>query len=597
MYEALDIETLWINDIAKPFSVAITNNDKIKYYQTTIEKIDGFDLIKFVLEECKNNKIYYVHNLSFEIYCFLSYFKKYNINYKIISSDKSIYSCNIIYNKKTIKLRCSYKLTLLSLKNLAILAEVNNKSIFPYKVLTNKITRYIKLKNIYFNNDEEYKEFVNIYGNTVDIFKILREYCENDVYITKISINKYWKIILENGYVMNIKILSAAKLSVVNYFKQNIYIKKKIDLKYDRLLRPYYFGGRTEVFGNPELDNGLILHYDWSGMYAQCMSEKVMGGEIYISELVQDFNQPGFYFIEFIQDLKIPILPIKYNNKLMFLNGRFKGWYWFEEINLAIENGVKIIKIYKMLGSQYYDYFIKDFVENNNKIRKKGGLYKLIGKNNNNTFYGRLGMNPERLSEEISNNLDINNPNYIKIVNINGCYISYTKKEKSISNITISASITAKARIKLYKGFLNVIKTGGKLLYCDTDSIICEYKNNCDVLDKQIGELYFDSKNSDTIIKDCVFACPKTYALKYENREIVKIKGFNSNPSYDFFKEKFYNKEAITTINKEWNKKDMILKIKYVKKTTNLFNLDKRIWSDDLKNTSPISVPFIDDEN
>ncbi|CAD8131366.1 unnamed protein product [Paramecium sonneborni] len=204
-----------------------------------------------------------------------------------------------------------------------------------------------------------------------------------------------------------------------------------------------------------------------------------------------------------------------------------------------------------MLGSQYYDYFIKNFVENNNKIRKKGGLYKLIGKNNNNTFYGRLGMNPERLSEEISNNLNINNPNYIKIVNINGCYISYTKKEKSISNITISASITAKARIKLYKGFLNVIKTGGKLLYCDTDSIICEYKNNCDVLDKQIGELYFDSKNSDTIIKDCVFACPKTYALKYENKEVVKIKGFNSNPSYDVFKEKFYNKETITTINKE----------------------------------------------
>lgn len=293
-------------------------------------------------------------------------------------------------------MRCSYKLTLLSLKDLAKLANVKSKTIFPYKILTNKIKRYVTLKNDDFNNYDEYITFMNMYGvNNVDIFKILREYCENDVYITKMSINKFWDIIKENGLKINLKILSAAKLSILNYFKNNIYIKKKIPLKYDRLLRPYYFGGRTEVFGNPKLENSIILHYDWSGMYAQCMSEKVLGGEIYISDIIYNLESPGFYYIEFYQNLEYPILPVKYNNKLMFINGKFSGWYWYEEIILAKNNGVEILKIEKMLGAQYYDYFIKDFININNKIREKNGLYKQIGKNNNNTFYGRLGMNPK----------------------------------------------------------------------------------------------------------------------------------------------------------------------------------------------------------
>jgi hypothetical protein len=38
-------------------------------------------------------------------------------------------------------------------------------------------------------------------------------------------------------------------------------IKKKIKIKYDRLIRRGYFGGRTEVFGNPE-DDEILLHYD-----------------------------------------------------------------------------------------------------------------------------------------------------------------------------------------------------------------------------------------------------------------------------------------------------------------------------------------------
>jgi len=153
-------------------------------------------------------------------------------------------------------------------------------------------------------------------------------------------------------------------------------------------------------------------------------------------------------------------------------------------------------------------------------------------------------MNPERLEEEIISNID-NKTKYEKIIKCNNVYIGYTKKEKNISNVLISASITSKARIKLYRGMMDVIKIGGRLIYTDTDSIIAAFNKNDykKVLDIKIGEVIFDSKKKDTIIKDGVFAMPKTYALMYKDgSEIVKIKGFNSTPKFYEFKKKFYNK-------------------------------------------------------
>lgn len=510
------------------------------------------------------------------------------IKFKIISSNRTVYSAEIWYKSKKIKMRCSYRLTMLSLKKLAEMAEMEEKTIFPYKILDKNLKKKMKIEEKMFNNREEYDEFKRKNGEEIDTYKILEDYCKNDAIITKKSIIRYWKIIEENGLKNNKKILTAAKLSIENYFQKNNIVKKKIALKYDRILRKGYFGGRTEVFGNPENDE-ILLHYDWSGMYAQCMCEKVLGGEIIESNIIKDIHQPGFYWIKFEQNMEFPILPIK-TNKLIFANGTFEGWYWFEEIELAIKNGVKILEVKKVITGQYYDFFLKEFVEVNNKIREISQLHKQIGKNNNNTFYGRLGMNPERLEEEITNKIE---DKYEKIVENNGIYIGYKKKEKNISNITISASITSKARIKLYNGMKEVMRRGGRIMYTDTDSIIaafkrCQYK---EILNKKIGEVFFDENKEDTIIEDGVFAMPKTYALKYKNgKEIVKIKGFNTTPTFEEFKKEFYNKGIIKTKNTEWNKKDLMIQNVIKEKKTNLNGLDKRTWDEGLKKTKPLKI-------
>lgn len=586
-YESLDIETVWDEDIAKPICIAITNNDSVKFKRVNVDNLDSYEIIYFFLENCYSTKIYYVHNLTFEIFVFLRYLIELDIKYKIISANKSVYSAEIWYKKKKIRLRCSYKLTMLSLKKLAKLSGVEEKGIFPYKILNKNLKDEVKIEKEMFNDINEYEKFKERYGSNIKVYEILEEYCINDARITKESIIKYWKIIEENGLTKNNRILTAAKLSIENYFLKNCIIKKKIKLKYDRVIRESYFGGRTEVFGNQK-ENEILLHYDWSGMYAQCMKEKVLGGEIIESNIIKDLKYPGFYWIKFRQNLEIPILPIK-KDKLLFANGEFEGWYWFEEIALAIEYGVEIISVRKMISAQYYDNFIKDFVELNDEIRKISPIHKIIGKNNNNTFYGRLGMNPERLEEEITNKLDVNK--YEKVVEINGAFIGYKKKEKSISNVLISASITSKARIKLYRGIDEVIKNGGRVLYTDTDSIIAAFKENEyeNKLDIKMGEVLFDSSDMNTIISEGVFAMPKTYAVRYKDgREVVKIKGFNVRPSFDEFKEKFYNKEEIVTENVEWNKKDLLIRNILREKRTNLNSLDKRKWKENLKDTEPL---------
>jgi len=150
---------------------------------------------------------------------------------------------------------------MLSLRKLAELSNVNEKGIFPYKILNKNLKEEMVIDKSMFKNEYEYNVFREIYGDNIKTFDILEEYCKNDALITKKSIIKYWEIIEKNGLINNNRILTASKLSVENYFMNNSILKRKIKLKYDRIIRSGYFGGRTEVFGNP-CDDEILLHYD-----------------------------------------------------------------------------------------------------------------------------------------------------------------------------------------------------------------------------------------------------------------------------------------------------------------------------------------------
>jgi hypothetical protein len=113
-----------------------------------------------MLNNCKNRKTYYVHNLTFETFVFIQEFIKNKIKFEIISANKIVYSLKIYYKTKIIKLKCSYRITLLPLNKLSELCEIENKELFPYGILNEKIEEINQINQINqneFKNIEEYK--------------------------------------------------------------------------------------------------------------------------------------------------------------------------------------------------------------------------------------------------------------------------------------------------------------------------------------------------------------------------------------------------------------------------------------------------------
>jgi DNA polymerase elongation subunit (family B) len=156
-----------------------------------------------------------------------------------------------------------------------------------------------------------------------------------------------------------------------------------------------------------------------------------------------------------------------------------------------------------------YDYIFKDFVEYFEKMRMMGGSYKTLSKLIVNSLYGRFGMSDEidcsffiskKVYETINQKIEIKSLKNINDLYLITCEINKKNKrilkefdltiydDKTKSNVVLASCITSKARIKLYKSFLEVIKSGGRVLYCDTDSIFASYYKNMD--NKKIGEIY-----------------------------------------------------------------------------------------------------------
>lgn len=181
-------------------------------------------------------------------------------------------------------------------------------------------------------------------------------------------------------------------------------------------------------------------------------------------------------------------------------------------------------------------YDIAPYVRFNNKLRAAGGINSLIGKNNNNTLYGRIGM-----ATSIYKAFEITStrPDSELYKEVGGLYLSYKKSLLRGSNPAVSAAVASKARIKLYRAMHTEGLSDARLLYTDTDSLVFAV-NKEDVhqyLDKPFGNLYFDSRLTTTILVDAVFALPKTYAVRTKDGlATIKLKGMQASIAFNKFK-------------------------------------------------------------
>jgi hypothetical protein len=108
--------------------------------------------------------------------------------------------------------------------------------------------------------------------------EFIKKYCEMDVNILERVFRLFITKFKSLGIDLSKNFYSASSISIRFYFKNFNLIEKKIPQILDNYIRQSYFGGRCEVFGN-QRDGEVVLHYDYSGMYSQCMLEKFPYGK------------------------------------------------------------------------------------------------------------------------------------------------------------------------------------------------------------------------------------------------------------------------------------------------------------------------------
>ena len=228
----------------------------------------------------------------------------------------------------------------------------------------------------------------------------------------------------------------------------------------------------------------------------------------------------------------------------------FIGTWTHIELQKAIEKGYEIVKIYEAhhfehtsdkLFKGYMDYFVgmkQKSAKNNNP-----GL-KSVAKLFCNSLWGKFGQ-----MQNMSQNVFVNTKSeffnkllsdkYEKITfnihNENLCEFSFIMKDEysgdnSNNNPYICASTTSYARLKLYEA-LNMLSE--KVLYYDTDSVICNVNKNEQGLQtsKESGCWEREDPCVESEIHEFISSGPKSYEFKcYDsNRDVLKIKGFTLN--------------------------------------------------------------------
>lgn len=261
-------------------------------------------------------------------------------------------------------------------------------------------------------------------------------------------------------------------------------------------VRKGYYGGRTELYR--PYGKGLS-YYDINSSYPRAMLEDMPAGMVKQygpKKTVEDFRRIERDAIGFVEcEVYIPatcyLPPLPYRdeqrNKLIFPTGTFKGVWAWDELKLLFDPlvGGKITSVVRSVWYQrktlFFDFVKELYAYRDKKLSTYDEGMALVAKLMMNSLYGKFGMNEDRreiivLGKGEKPPEGATFPRFEDGQDDVLSRVCYIEKHVSPPYIIpqISAQITALARIRLWGFMADVLRRGGSLYYCDTDSIITD---------------------------------------------------------------------------------------------------------------------------
>ena len=344
------------------------------------------------------------------------------------------------------------------------------------------------------------------------------------------------------------------------------------------------FGGRTETFTS-YAKNVKLYYGDFVSLYPT-----VNKYDRYPSGKCKTIKNPDKWDNNWIGFAKItvkpnklyaPVLPSKRAPgkgpcKLTFDCFEKTGTWATVEINYALSQGYEIEKIHEVRTyDMYIDGLFKEYVDMFMKIKIEatglpGGVAKKshckyvydkcgvkidpdkICKNEGLRYVAKLCLNS--LWGKFGQNLDVDDVVYIdneldyfkyfdkarryEILNNKIVYMKIGGKKKPSfrTSMCVAAFTTAHARIRLHKKITEILNIGGKIYYCDTDSVIFWLP---DGVQFDFGEALGEFKNELKVgefISDFVSIGAKAYAYYTTlGNETIKLKGIPEKNRKELF--------------------------------------------------------------
>ncbi len=525
-----------------------------------------------------------------------------------------------------------------------------------------KIPYFIKYGNIpdikYYDIDIETYKALSVTHNKSD-WSFKEEsllYLEKDLYslyeVLK-KANKKFFLLFNIQMTDSLTITSLAlKVFMKDHYPTPVIPLIKNNKIYSDIKKAYY-GGITEVYK----PYGEKLHYyDVNGLYPYVSLQDMPGTQCikkeFINKDVDIDNLFGFFYceIETNNNDYLGLLPVRDQSGLIFPLGKWRGWYFSEQLKCAKNNSykIKVIKGYEFnrqsnVFSSYVEklHQLKSNAENTAEIH----IYKLLL----NSLLGRFGLN---LVKTVTKLVDRKTFDKIQTTRILTCLpkhmhdsilVSYIpginkklcdtlgidvlkvrdseldSKDSNIIDIentfpgvsvAISAAVTAYGRVYMCKLKILILKLGGKIYYSDTDSIVTDLDlehiipNRID--SKELGKLkkeyyvekgYFISGKTYCLIADII----KKGAIIKKGVVIKKAKGINSsglelNDYIKMLRGESLNTGKKTTAIKNFEdgsvtifkKDDIVLNTEGYTRREKVFDMhDKNKWID----TKPWKIP------